>query len=182
MSKRIICLVIGLLLLTSLGYCANVTDSNKGSKNYILINDGTGQGHKGTWTDITTIPSLKGEQGITGKTGKDGQKGERGDTGKGLKDQYKVGMGVRIFDTKKTTGEIYYNRDFGNDNNETGIKFTIKLGTSYEEREIIKTNTRLDRLEQKLGATTIIEKVIDTKGNIKSIRISGNKLISDNKF
>jgi len=121
----------------------------------------------------------QGVQGVQGKTGVKGDKGDKGDRGlrgKGLKDQYKAGVGLRIFDTKRTQGEIAYYRDFNNQANEIVAKITIKLGSSFEEREIAKTNSRLDRLEKQIGNSPIITKVVDTKGNTKSISITANGL------
>jgi hypothetical protein len=72
--KKVILIVIGLFLLTSLGYCAGVEtvkDDNDGNKGYILINTGTKNGNSdiGHWTDISTVPELKGEQGEQGLPG-----------------------------------------------------------------------------------------------------------------
>jgi hypothetical protein len=89
MKKLFLSLVtIGLVLsFTSLGYCANVTDNGGGNQGYILVNDGSGQGHRGVWTNPTSIPALKGdkgdkgdkgEQGIQGIQGIQGLKGDRG--------------------------------------------------------------------------------------------------------
>ena len=114
----------------------------------------------------------KGDTGVKGGKGDKGDKGKRGATGKGLKDQYKVGVELRLTDTKRTTTSIYYNRDFNNNVNEIGAKLTLKLGSSYEERELEKTNKRLNTIEKKLEITPVIEKVVDTKGNTKSISIS----------
>ena len=245
--RKVILVVIGLFLFTSLAYAGQETikDDNDGNKGDIFVNTGTQQGNNdiGHWTDITTIPELKGEkgdtgigiagtngldgytpikgvdyfdglngergdtgeqgiqgiqgiqglignigntgeqgiqgvQGVQGKTGVKGDKGDKGDRGlrgKGLKDQYKAGVGLRIFDTKRTQGEIAYYRDFNNQANEIVAKITIKLGTSYEEREIAKTNSRLDRLEKQIGNSPIITKVVEN-GKTKSISISASGL------
>lgn len=64
------------------------------------------------------------------------------------KDQYKAGVEFRIVDTKNISWAVYYNRDFNNDNNEIGIKIIIKLGKSYEEKEIKKLNKKLKQIEK----------------------------------
>ena len=46
---------------------------------------------------------------------------------------YTSTIAVRLFDTKKLTGETYYK--FG-DYRETGFKITVKLGKSYADRKI----------------------------------------------
>jgi len=127
---------------------------------------------------------IQGVQGVQGKTGVKGDKGDKGDRGlrgKGLKDQYKAGVGLRIFDTKRTQGEIAYYRDFNNQANEIVAKITIKLGSSFEEREIAKTNSRLDRLEKQIGNYPVITKVVEN-GKTKSISISANGLAVNGDF
>jgi len=127
------------------------------------------------------IQGVQGVQGKTGVKGDKGDKGDRGERGKGLKDQYKAGVGLRIFDTKRTQGEIAYYRDFNNQANEIVAKITIKLGSSYEEREISKTNSRLDRLEKQIGNSPTITKVVEN-GKTKSISISANGLAVSGDF
>ena len=127
----------------------------------------------------------QGIQGVQGKTGVKGDKGDKGDRGlrgKGLRNQQKAGIELRVFDTKRTTFSVYMNNDFNNKVTETGVKLTIKLGTSYEEREIAKTNRRLDRLEATIGTSPIIERVVDSKGKVKSISISANGLAVNGNF
>jgi hypothetical protein len=171
MLKRIWLAIMFLFILSSSVFAGveTVKDNNDGNKGYILINTGTknGQSDVGHWTDIVTIPELKGEKGDIGQSGKDGlngeqglsgvngqdgkngtdgkdgKKGEQGEIGKGLKDQYKAGIELRILDTKHTTWSTYMNRDFNNKTNEIGVKVTIKLGKSYELR-------RIEELEKKL--------------------------------
>jgi len=243
--RKVILVVIGLFIFSSLAFAGQETikDDNDGNKGDIFVNTGTQQGNNdiGHWTDITTIPELKGEQGIAGinginglngidglngdkgdtgqqgiqgftgeqgiqgiqgiqglignigntgeqgiqgvqgKTGVKGDKGDRGLRGKGLKDQYKAGVGLRIFDTKRTQGEIAYYRDFNNQANEIVAKITIKLGSSYEEREISKTNSRLDRLEKQIGNSPTITKVVEN-GKTKSISISASGLNVSGNF
>jgi len=139
------------------------------------------QGFTGDKGD-TGEQGIQGVQGVQGKTGVKGDKGDRGLRGKGLKNQQKAGIELRVFDTKRTTFSIYMNNDFNNKVTETGIKLTIKLGTSYEEREIAKTNRRLDRLEATIGTSPIIERVVDSKGKVKSISISANGLAVNGNF
>jgi hypothetical protein len=118
---------------------------------------------------------IQGVQGVQGKTGVKGDKGDKGDRGlrgKGLKDQYKAGVGLRIFDTRKTQGEIAYYRDFNNNANEIVAKITIKLGASFEEKEIAKTNNRLDNLETYLSTPEVKEAIEQVK--MKNIKVKTN--------
>jgi len=84
MKKVFWLIILSMILITSIGYCASgasVTDNGGGNKGYILINDGTGQGHRGTWTNVKDVPELKGDQGIQGVQGIQGTKGDKGDQG-----------------------------------------------------------------------------------------------------
>jgi hypothetical protein len=200
-----ICLVF---VMVSYGWPASVTDVKGGEQGQILINNGSGQGHKGEWTDPSFLKGDKGDtgqagaqgiqgdkgdtgqagaQGINGQdgiNGKDGQNGitgknginglngtngqkgkngkqgtrgikgdkgnigSRGEVGRGLKDQYKAGVDFRVADTKNTAWDIYYNRDFNNESNEVGIRITIKLGKSYEQKEMEKLNAKIEKIEK----------------------------------
>ena len=61
----------------------SVTDTNDCKKGNILIGTGKNTGGRsiGTWTDIKTIPELKGEKGDTGERGLRGFKGDKGEQG-----------------------------------------------------------------------------------------------------
>lgn len=237
-------ILVGILLFgIANGYCATVTDDAKGNKGYILINNGKGQGHQGTWTDIKTMPELKGEKGdkgdkgdvgIDGYTpikdidyfdGKDGLNGIDGkdvdpitvsnlkkadiqlddkisvtnlsakDNSKKIQDhenrindldnrinkleqtQYVLETSFRILDTKRITLRPFFRQNFTkNKVDVVGLKIDVKLGQSYEEKLISKVNARLDLLEKTIGNAPVIEKVVDNKGNVKSISIIGNGL------
>jgi hypothetical protein len=338
-------IVAGLLLVgIANGYCASVTDDGKGNKGYILINNGKGQGHQGSWTDITTIPELKGakgdkgeqgiaglngnngKDGINGLNGKDGQqgtqgfkgdKGDKGDNGKDVdptivtnlqngintekndrqladnllqdninieqfdrilmsnnlqtninaidinskgrdtilqnnidtevntrssaddslqsninniddkhtvwntkqdtnisninnvndrqdksinnlnskvdnldnrvnkleRTQYVLETSFRILDTKRITLRPFFRQNFTrNKVDVVGLKIDVKLGKSYEEKLIEKVNIRLDELGKAIGNAPIIERVVDNKGNVKSISIIGNGLKVNGEF
>jgi hypothetical protein len=87
MKKLIVLTVLFFGIMVGSGYSANVTDDNKGNKGYILVNNGKGTGHQGTWTDPSFLKGDKGDVGATGATGKDGKngvnglKGDKGDVG-----------------------------------------------------------------------------------------------------
>lgn len=118
-------------------------------------------------------PGKDGKDGANGKDGKNikGDKGKQGEIGKGLKDRQELQLEIRLRDTRKTGIFFYFIHDFNNDNNTAGIKFLWKLGTSYEEREIAKTNARLANIEKILNINTVITKTVDEQGNLKSITI-----------
>lgn len=271
--------LVGLFLLgISLGHCANplgnVKDNNNGNQGYIFIHSGQRQGNDdiGNWTDIATIPELKGgkgdtgaagargDQGVTGKDGLNGLNGidgaqgihgDKGDTGAAGKDvdpatvtniqndinnvenlvnievdnrvitdnnlqskinteylqrvnsdnqlnnrindtnsrvdnldnrvhklertQYKLQAEFRIWDTKHFTVSPYISNNFTrNKIDEVGIRVTVKLGTSYEEREIAKTNKRLERLETYLNQPEVEEA-------IQQVRMDKIKVGTDGK-
>lgn len=63
---------------------------------------------------------------------------------------------------------------------EVGINIVIPIGESYQDRENKRINARLDRLEQKIEATTVITRTVE-KGKIKSIEIS-DKLSINGEF
>jgi len=276
--KKLIIILSLVFGITSLLYASNgasVTDNAGGNKGYILINDGTGQGHKGTWTDPSFLKGEKGDKGDngdTGQTGKDGingingkngqdgedgingingingkdglagidgknglngangnagDKGDKGENGKDIdpvivtnlqnedinldnkiklntssinnqaktlqdhtnklndhenrindleKTQYVIEGGARIIDTKKweVTSFIRYN-ETRNVIDTVGVRCIFKFGKSYEEILIEKQNNRLTELERKLNNSYTIEKVFDTKGNLKSEKISAIK-------
>jgi hypothetical protein len=286
-----------LFSFTSSGYCANYnvqSNTPQNNQGYIFISTGQKQGGTeiGTWTDPTTIPTLKGDKGdkgdtgsqgirgfkgdtgatgttgkdgingidgkdgingmngnngLDGKNGLDGAKGDRGDPGTDGKDvdpiivtnlqnediilqnnidteqfdrvkmgndltnnlnsettqrisednklqsninsvnsrvdsidnkvkklettQYKMQLGVRILDTRKITIIPYISQDFTrNCIDETGIRITFKLGTSYEEREINKTNKRINDLETYLNIPEIKEVIEQIK--MKNIKVN----------
>jgi len=97
----------------------------------------------------------QGETGSTGETGAEGKEGSKGDVGltgqqgKGLEDRQEGILEIRVLDTKNTTWSIYNGYDFNNQINITGVKVTIKFGTSYEEREITKLQQRIEALEDR---------------------------------
>ena len=97
--RKALLVVIGLFLFTSLSFAGQETikDDNDGNKGYILINTGIQQGGNdvGHWTDITTIPELKGEQGIAGFDGLNGINGLDGQNGL---DGYTPIKGINYFD------------------------------------------------------------------------------------
>jgi cell fate (sporulation/competence/biofilm development) regulator YmcA (YheA/YmcA/DUF963 family) len=56
------------------------------------------------------------------------------------------------------------------------------MGKSYEEKMIENTNKRVDAIEAKIGTAPVIEKILDSKGNVKSLHINQNGLRLDGKF
>jgi hypothetical protein len=89
----------------------------------------------------------------------------------------------RVYDNKYLTVSPYISNNLTrNKLDEAGVRVTIKLGTSYEEREIAKTNSRLERLERSVGQSAVIERTLDSKGHIKSIRINSSGLSVNGQF
>jgi len=97
--------------------------------------------------------------------------------------QYNVESAVRILDTKKTTLEIYNTYDIRHSREiAIGIRVIYKLGKSYQDRVNEKIETRLSNLEKTLDNSPIITKVVDIKGNTKSVRITENGLKIEGGF
>jgi len=65
---------------------------------------------------------------------------------------------------------------------EVGINIVVGIGESYQDKENKRINMRLNNIEKKLGATTVIEKTLDSRGNIKSISISSGKVAVGGAF
>jgi len=316
LSAAIVFLSIAALQYCFAGNGASVTDNGEGNTGYILINDGSGQGHRGTWVNPTTVPSLKGDkgdqgiqgiqglqglQGIAGLNGKDGLSGINGINGIDGNDGYTPIKGVDYFDglngidgytpikgvdyfdglngtngldgkdvdpvtvtnlqntditlqnnldteatirfdadalalnnvnreaTARLNSDNYLNNRIDDTNtriNEVssrvsklertqfvletsfrildtqrislrpffrqnftagkidviGLRIDVKLGKSYEEKLIAKVNARLDAIEKTIGKAPVIEKVVDEKGNVRSIRINGQGLTVTSQF
>lgn len=87
--------------------------------------------------------------------------------------QYNVEGIIRILDTKKTTTEIFNTYDVRHSRNVAiGVRFTYKFGKSYQDRVNEENDLRLKNIENKLGTSIVITKIVDNKGKIKSIEIS----------
>jgi len=89
--------------------------------------------------------------------------------------QYVLETSFRIVDTKRITLRPFFRQNFTRNKVDIiGLKVDVKLGQSYEEKLISKINSRLDVIEKTIGNAPIIEKVVDSRGNVKSISIVGN--------
>lgn len=82
----IITIILAFLFIVKDAFSANVTDTTGGKEGFILVNDGSGQGHKGTWTDPSFLKGAKGDKGDMGLQGIQGVQGLKGDTGSDGKD------------------------------------------------------------------------------------------------
>jgi len=169
--------MILVLIFSTKIFAGGVTDNNDGILGQILVSTGKNQGAKseGHWTDSgflkgdkgdagaigatgqQGIQGISGQNGIDGKSGtdgkngtdgKDGAKGDKGDTGKGLKDQYKIGVEFVLKETKRVEYITYYNYDWNNDSREIGFKIKIKLGKGWTETKIEELENRLNKLEK----------------------------------
>jgi hypothetical protein len=62
--------------------------------------------------------------------------------------QYIISGNIRVFDTKKWTGEFF--ADYSTNRNRvdrTGFRFVFKMGESYTDKKIRELEERLDKLE-----------------------------------
>jgi peptidoglycan hydrolase CwlO-like protein len=110
------------------------------------------------YTPIKDVDYTDGKDGIDGKSGQDGAEGKEGKsgatgatglTGKGLKDRQELQLEVRLTDTKKTSIATYYIYDLNNQINTVGIKFTWKMGESYEEKRLNELENQIKELKNK---------------------------------
>jgi hypothetical protein len=305
-NKRIMFVILGSLVMLAIAvlvlgivsaYPANVTDNNRGINGYILINNGTGQGHQGTWTDPNNLPAIVdlnkaldkeidnrilGDKILTSNLDTETKDRKIADDNLqlGINDvkndlnneavvrekadntlqtninsvdvnsqsrdnnlqnninseantraisdtqlqtninkeavtrynedkqlnnyinsvnsrvddvsnrvsalertQYVVKTELKFIREKHLEVGAYAEYNVGRSTcSEVGLSITIPLGESYLDRENKKINTRLDRLEQKIGQSAVIERTLDNKGKVKSIRISQGQLSVNGQF
>jgi hypothetical protein len=165
-------------------------------------------GEKGNTGDtgLQGLQGIQGLEGITGLNGKDvdpkevkrlDNKNAEQDNkindldhrvGKLEQTQYVAEFDFRIYDSKRLTISPFIRQNFTRSTLDTiGVKFTIKLGASYEEKLIAKQNKRLEVIEKKLNTPQAVlerEVVKDTKGNIisESFHISESGWKVETKF
>jgi hypothetical protein len=133
MIRKIVICLFFILCFVDVSFSANVTDDASGNKGYILVNNGTGKGHQGTWTDPSFLKGEKGAKGATGIQGIQGVKGDKGDAGK---------------DVDPTTVTNLQNKDTQlQDNINTESIARTNANTSLNSR-INDTNNRVNDLEK----------------------------------
>lgn len=105
-----------------------------------------------------------GQDGLNGTNGKDGVKGDKGDTGAPADTSAKLVLdtAVRLYDGKRLQLQLFnvyaLDRHVGHDvlggarNHMFGARIVLKLGTSYEERQIAKQQKEIDALKRLLHA------------------------------
>jgi len=97
--------------------------------------------------------------------------------------QYCLETDIRILDTKRLTISPYFRENFTRAKvDEVGVRVTIKLGSSYEEREIAKTNKRLDNLESYLGTPEVKEAIEQVKMKKINVQTDGKSFWIEKKF
>jgi len=65
-----------------------------------------------------------------------------------IRDKYEGKVEIRIVDTKNTAWFLYYNYDFNNNLNTSGIKVVVKLGKSYTEKKIEELEKEIKKLKE----------------------------------
>jgi len=99
------------------------------------------------------------------------------------KTQFVIKTELKFIREKRLEVGVYTEYNVGrNSCSEIGINVVIPIGNSYLDRENKKINSRLDRLEQKIGGATTIERTLDSKGKVKSISISQGQLAVNGEF
>ena len=178
----------------------NGVDGNNGLDGINGIDGVKGDtGDKGNKGDLGNkgdigLQGLQGIQGITGLNGKDVNPKEvkrldnriddvSNRVSKLEKTQFVVKTELKFIREKHLEVGVYGEYNVGRSVcSEVGLNIVIPIGESYLDRENKRINTRLDRLEQNLGQSAVITKVVDTKGNTKSISISQGQLAVSGKF
>jgi hypothetical protein len=103
--------------------------------------------------------------------------------GKLERTQYVVRGELKFIREKHLEVGVYSEYNVGrNVCSEVGLNVVIPIGESYLDRENKRINTRLDRIERNLGQSTVIERVVDKKGKVKSISISQGQLLVNGQF
>jgi hypothetical protein len=86
--------------------------------------------------------------------------------------QYVIEGVVRVYDSKRLTIAPFVRQNLNRNKIDTvGLRFTIKLGKSYEEKVLEKQEARLQKLEAIGGRKTIVEKSFDSKGHLTGVRV-----------
>jgi tetrahydromethanopterin S-methyltransferase subunit G len=85
------------------------------------------------------------------------------------KKNFEVGVYSTFNSNRKTVSEV-------------GINVVIGVGESYLDKENKITKQRLDNIEEKLGNMPVLEKMVDSNGMIRSIRISGGQIQINKEF
>ena len=97
--------------------------------------------------------------------------------------QFKVQAEFRILDTKHFTISPYISQNFTrNKIDEVGLRVTVKLCKSYEEKEIIKTNSRIERLEQYLALPEVKEGIEQAQMRKIKVNTDGKSLWIGKQF
>jgi hypothetical protein len=175
-------------------------DYTDGSNGKDGIN-GIGKDGENGITPVKGVDYFDGLDGVNGKNGKDvdpktvnnlnnriDNTNQRIDSlsnrvSKLERTQFKLQVEFRIFDSKRLTISPYISQNFTrNKIDEVGVRVTVKLGKSYEEKLIEKTNSRLSAIEKQMGRTPVIEKTVDSNGKTTSIHIIENGLVIDGTF
>ena len=85
------------------------------------------------------------------------------------KKNFEVGVYSMFNSNRKTVSEV-------------GINVVIGVGESYLDKENKITKQRLANIEEKLGNMPVLEKVVDSNGMVRSIRISGGQIQINKEF
>jgi len=164
------------------------------------------QGNKGDLGNKgdTGEQGLQGLQGLIGLNGSDGKdvdpatvtrldnKNNEQDrrisnvssrVGKLERTQYVIHGELKFIREKHLEVGVYTEYNIGRSKvSEVGIAITVPIGESYLDRENKQIKSRLNRLEQAVGQTAVIEKTVDENGKTKSIHISRNGLQMNRSF
>ena len=97
--------------------------------------------------------------------------------------QYVLNTSFRVVDTKRITLSPFFRQNFTrNKIDEVGLNVVVKLGQSYEERQINKINKRLAEIERVISNAPVVEKVVDAQGHLQSISVISGGLNVNGSF
>jgi hypothetical protein len=97
--------------------------------------------------------------------------------------QYNVEGVIRVLDTKKTTTEIYSTYDVRHSREVAiGVRFTYKLGESYQDKINKQSDLRLQNLEAQLSTPEVKEAIQQIKMNKIKVNTNGKSFWIKKEF
>lgn len=121
-------LLVGLVLLVPCGVFASGRHGHDNDKTTVIVVNPGSQGPQG----------IQGVQGVKGNTGDAGRE----------KTEYIGQVSIRILDEKRYGVSVYDGYDFrARHNDEIGLRLDLKLGKSYEEKQIEELKRTIEELK-----------------------------------
>lgn len=151
------------------------------------------QGEKGEKGDTgeTGKEGADGKDGVNGVDGEEGAKGDKGDKGDRGKDvdpetvnnlqeqinqlqepKYYLVPQVRVYDSKRLEVKPYAKFDVQNnfDFREAGLKVTVKIGKSYEEKLIQELAEKIETFVRSQTKDNLVDYTYDAEGHVIGVK------------